>query len=119
MSEELNNNVTEETATAAPAAEEAPVESKAKTKFGRKLDNYFGITKEKSTFGTEIVAGIVTFLAMAYILVVNPNAISLFGVNKVPTEQIVPCNCSRRGNRYAAYGVRRKNASRAGFRHGT
>ena len=45
MSEELNNNVTEETATAAPAAEEAPVESKAKTKFGRKLDNYFGITK--------------------------------------------------------------------------
>ncbi len=88
MSEELNNNVTEETATAAPAAEEAPVESKAKTKFGRKLDNYFGITKEKSTFGTEIVAGIVTFLAMAYILVVNPNAISLFGVNKVPTEQL-------------------------------
>ena len=75
MSEELNNNVTEETAIAAPAAEEAPVESKAKTKFGRKLDNYFGITKEKSTFGTEIVAGIVTFLAMAYILVVNPNAI--------------------------------------------
>lgn len=75
MSEELNNNVTEETAAAAPAAEEAPVESKAKTKFGRMLDNYFGITKAKSTFGTEIVAGIVTFLAMAYILVVNPNAI--------------------------------------------
>ena len=111
MSEELNNNVTEETATAAPAAEEAPVESKAKTKFGRKLDNYFGITKEKSTFGTEIVAGIVTFLAMAYILVVNPKQSS--------DRAIVPCNCSRRGNRYAAYGVRRKNASRAGFRHGT
>ena len=33
MSEELNNNVTEETAAAAPAAEEAPVESKARTKF--------------------------------------------------------------------------------------
>lgn len=40
-----------------------------------KLDSYFGITEKGSTVRTEIIAGIVTFLAMAYILVVNPNAI--------------------------------------------
>lgn len=40
-----------------------------------KLDSFFGITKSGSSIRTEIVAGIVTFLAMAYILVVNPQAI--------------------------------------------
>ncbi len=40
---------------------------------GGRIDGYFGITKRGSTFRTEIVAGIVTFLAMCYILTVNPN----------------------------------------------
>lgn len=38
-----------------------------------KLDSFFGITERGSTVKTEIVAGIVTFLAMCYILTVNPN----------------------------------------------
>lgn len=71
MSEETNNVVVEETA----ATETAPVEPKAKTKFGKKLDGYFGITKAGSSIRTELIAGLVTFLAMAYILTVNPNAI--------------------------------------------
>ncbi len=37
-----------------------------------KLDNFFGVKKSGSSFRTEIVAGIVTFLAMAYILTLNP-----------------------------------------------
>lgn len=40
-----------------------------------KIDKFFGVTKAGSTIKTEIIAGIVTFLAMAYILVVNPSAI--------------------------------------------
>ena len=40
-----------------------------------KIDKFFGVTKAGSSIKTEIVAGIVTFLAMAYILVVNPSAI--------------------------------------------
>ena len=40
-----------------------------------KLDKFFGIKERKSTHKTEIFAGISTFLAMAYILVVNPNNI--------------------------------------------
>ena len=38
-----------------------------------KLDAFFGVTESGSTIKTEIVAGIVTFLAMCYILTVNPN----------------------------------------------
>lgn len=48
-------------------------ETTSKTTLGGRLDNYFGITKRGSTFRTEIIAGIVTFLAMCYILTVNPN----------------------------------------------
>ena len=91
MSEEMKENtqtVSEESAaeaqpenvaTDATVSEEtqpAEVAVKApKTKFGKCLDGYFGISKAGSSIGTEIVAGIVTFLAMAYILVVNPSAI--------------------------------------------
>ncbi len=41
-----------------------------------KLDSYFGITEKGSTVRTEIIAGIVTFLAMAYILTLNPSLIT-------------------------------------------
>ena len=45
----------------------------AKKTLGGKVDSFFGVSKRGSTFKTEIVAGIVTFLAMCYILTVNPN----------------------------------------------
>ncbi len=38
-----------------------------------KFDKFFGVTKFGSSIRTEIIAGLVTFLAMCYILVVNPN----------------------------------------------
>lgn len=50
------------------------VYSNEKKKEG-KLDKFFEITKRKTSTKTEIFAGITTFLAMAYILVVNPNNI--------------------------------------------
>jgi len=50
------------------------VAKQTKKKVG-KLDSFFGITERKSTKRTEIVAGLTTFLAMAYILIVNPNNI--------------------------------------------
>ncbi len=43
-----------------------------------KLDKFFGITEKGSSFKVEIFAGIATFLAMAYILTVNPNQILSF-----------------------------------------
>ena len=40
------------------------------------LDRYFGITAKGSTIRTEILAGLATFLTMAYIVVVNPAILS-------------------------------------------
>lgn len=40
-----------------------------------KLDSFFNISKYNSSVKTEIFAGLTTFLAMAYILTVNPNNI--------------------------------------------
>lgn len=49
---------------------------KAQNKFLTAVDNFFGITKSGSNFKTEIIAGITTFMAMAYILIVNPDIMS-------------------------------------------
>lgn len=46
------------------------------------LDNYFGITKEGSDPKREIVAGITTFMTMAYILIVNPSILSAVGMDQ-------------------------------------
>ncbi|MBX4298951.1 NCS2 family permease, partial [Mycobacterium tuberculosis] len=36
------------------------------------LDSFFHITERGSTVGTEVRAGVVTFFAMAYIVLLNP-----------------------------------------------
>ncbi len=41
--------------------------------FYQKLDEFFRISERGSTLRTEIRGGIITFLAMVYILIVNPN----------------------------------------------
>lgn len=45
------------------------------------FDKFFGITKRGSTLRTEILAGIVTFLSMCYILTLNPTTIVGSGSN--------------------------------------
>lgn len=42
-------------------------------KFSNKLNNFFGIEAAGSAIRTEIIAGVTTFFAMCYIVVVNPN----------------------------------------------
>ncbi|MDQ3956089.1 MAG: NCS2 family permease [Actinomycetota bacterium] len=41
------------------------------------LDGYFGITERGSTARTEVIAGLTTFMTMAYILFVNPAILSV------------------------------------------
>lgn len=48
---------------------------KEKVKVGA-LDNYFGVTKSGSNMRTEIMAGITTFVTIAYALITNPSIIS-------------------------------------------
>lgn len=43
-----------------------------KTEKTSKIDSFFGIKKLGSSIRTEVISGIVTFLAMAYILTLNP-----------------------------------------------
>ncbi|MBT3357823.1 MAG: NCS2 family permease [Euryarchaeota archaeon] len=50
------------------------------------LDKQFGITEAGSTVEGEIRAGITTFLTMAYILIVNPSMLSLFGDTGIPFD---------------------------------
>lgn len=47
----------------------------------RFLDDYFSLTSNNTNVRTEIVAGLTTFLAMAYITVVNPSILSQAGMN--------------------------------------
>ena len=54
---------------------------KTKGSFWNKVDGFFEISKRGSTFKTEIIAGLTTFFAMAYIVVTNPNQIVSFGAN--------------------------------------
>lgn len=49
--------------------------------FKQRIDNFFSISKNNSSFKVEIIAGIATFLAMAYILIVNPDQILNRGTN--------------------------------------
>ncbi|MEN2750832.1 NCS2 family permease [Psychrobacter sp. FBL11] len=46
------------------------------------IERYFGIDGDNTTIKTEIVAGITTFLTMAYIIFVNPNILAEAGMDK-------------------------------------
>lgn len=46
------------------------------------MENFFKLKENNTTVRTEIVAGITTFLTMAYILFVNPDILGLTGMNK-------------------------------------
>lgn len=46
------------------------------------IERYFGINGNNTTIKTEIIAGITTFLTMAYIIFVNPNVLADAGMDK-------------------------------------
>ena len=46
------------------------------------LEKFFKVKENKSTVRTEVIAGITTFMTMAYILAVNPGILSATGMDK-------------------------------------
>ncbi len=46
------------------------------------IDKFFKLSERKTNLGTESVAGVTTFLAMAYIIFVNPNVLATTGMDK-------------------------------------
>ncbi|MCR5401170.1 MAG: NCS2 family permease [Treponema sp.] len=45
------------------------------------MDKFFKLEERQTTVSREVIGGITTFLAMAYILAVNPNILSVSGMN--------------------------------------
>ena len=74
---EEENNLTQPDVEETPAPEQtgeattAQATAPAKKGFFGAVDNYFGITKSGSNYKREVIAGITTFMAMVYILMVN------------------------------------------------
>ena len=62
------------------APEEAPTTEAPATSSGDFLEDTFGIKKAGSTMESELMAGLTTFLTMAYILLVNPAMLAVAGV---------------------------------------
>lgn len=77
MSEEAKEEVVSEQPENAPNPETETAQSDGTAVasphkgFLGKVDNYFGITKSGSNYKREIIAGLTTFMAMVYILMVN------------------------------------------------
>ena len=55
---------------------------------GEALDRYFGITERGSTVATEFKGGIITFLAMVYVLTVNPAVVSVGAGSSVSIDAL-------------------------------
>ena len=55
--------------------------------------SYFKLKERKTTVRTEIVAGITTFMTMAYIIFVNPAILSQGGATGIPFEAAVIATC--------------------------
>jgi adenine/guanine/hypoxanthine permease len=62
--------------------EDAPFSTPGEKRFFRKVAKYFEFEKHKTNFSTEILAGVSTFLALAYIFVVNPSILAQGGFNQ-------------------------------------
>ena len=45
------------------------------------MEKFFKLKERNTTVGTEIMAGLTTFMTMAYILIVNPNILSVTGMS--------------------------------------
>ena len=54
------------------------------------LEKIFKLKKNNTSVKTEVIAGITTFMTMAYILAVNPNILSASGMDK---EAILIATC--------------------------
>ncbi len=49
------------------------------------IDQYFQISARQSTVGREVIAGLTTFVTLAYIVIVNPAILSAAGIPKGPS----------------------------------
>lgn len=66
------------------------------------LDRYFGLSIKGTSVKTEVIAGTTTFLTMAYIIFVNPDILSLTGMDR---ESLVVATCLAAAGATIAMGL--------------
>jgi len=74
------------------------------------LNEYFGLSEKQTTLKIEIVAGLTTFLTMAYIVFVNPSILSLEGleltdIERMDKQALIAVTCLVSGLATIAVGV--------------
>ncbi|RXH57114.1 NCS2 family permease [Granulicella sibirica] len=62
-----------------------------------RLEHYFGFSALNTTWRTEILAGITTFITMAYVIFVNPSILSLSGM-PIAAVTAATCLCAAFGS---------------------
>ena len=85
------------------------------------LEKIFKLKENNTTARTEIIAGLTTFMTMAYIIALNPNLLTGFGKDTMPElwNGVFPGNLYCIRNRYHRNGISGKQAFCYGTRHGT
>ena len=63
--------------------------------------SFFGLEEKHTSVKVEIIAGITTFLTMAYIIAVNPSILSVTGMDK---EALIVITCIMSGMATLAVG---------------
>ncbi len=66
------------------------------------ISEYFQLKEKKTTFKIELVAGLTTFLTMAYIIAVNPSILSSTGMDK---EALIVVTCIMSGAATLMVGI--------------
>src|SRR3990170_5148564 len=74
------------------------------------LEEWFKLREHKTTAGTEVVAGLTTFMVMAYIIFVNPTILSFAGIRELagqgpPFAPTLAATCLVAGVMTAAMGL--------------
>ena len=79
------------------------------------IERFFKVSERGSSLGTEVMAGLTTFLTMAYIVAVNPAMMEAAGI---PFKRGAYRYVLRRGYHDGGHGPYREPAYRAGVGHG-
>ena len=69
------------------------------------MERIFHLKENGTTVKTEILAGLTTFMTMAYIIALNPNLLTSFAVGTPPLERRVSGHLHRQRHRHGGHGL--------------
>ena len=78
------------------------------------MEKLFKLQENGTTVKTELLAGLTTFMTMAYIIALNPNLLTNFAVGTAAVERCVPGDLHRLRHRHHLHGLHGQQALRYG-----